>query len=166
MKKQRALFVGRFQPLHLGHYKVIKNLLKKYYEIIIVVGSSNESKTSQNPFTAGERIELIRSAFGKEDLTRMIVVPIADVNDHKLWPKLVLEQTPEFGVVFSNNELVRELFQNAGVKTKPIKFINLAAYEGNKIRELMRNNRKEWKKLVPKKTIPILEKLKSQFSTI
>ncbi|MCQ4350098.1 MAG: adenylyltransferase/cytidyltransferase family protein, partial [Sulfolobales archaeon] len=59
---RRALFPGRFQPIHLGHIEVIKWTLEKFDEIIIVIGSSQESHTIMNPFSAGERIEMIRKA--------------------------------------------------------------------------------------------------------
>lgn len=34
----RGLFVGRFQPFHLGHLHVIKELLEKVDELIIAIG--------------------------------------------------------------------------------------------------------------------------------
>ncbi|MBP7820288.1 MAG: adenylyltransferase/cytidyltransferase family protein, partial [Candidatus Methanofastidiosum sp.] len=51
----RALYIGRFQPFHLGHLHVVKLILNSSKEIIIAIGSSQVSHTIQNPFTAGER---------------------------------------------------------------------------------------------------------------
>lgn len=50
MKAKTALFVGRFQPFHLGHLKVIKDILKKNDFIVIAIGSSDEKNTDKNPF--------------------------------------------------------------------------------------------------------------------
>ncbi len=167
MKKiERALFVGRFQPFHLGHYKVIKSLLKKFNEIIIVVGSSNEKRTVNNPYSAGERIELIRKAFTKTDLARIIIVPVPDVNNHAIWPRLVFEQTPAFEIVFSNNDLVRRLFDEMGIKTSKIKFINRKQYEGQRIRTMMENKNEKWKKLVPKQLVSFLGKLNATITEL
>ena len=50
----KALFVGRFQPLHKGHLQVFQNISKEYDEVIIGIGSSQYSDTSKNPFTSKE----------------------------------------------------------------------------------------------------------------
>ncbi len=55
----RAVFVGRFQPYHKGHHEAVKYILGKYSELVIVVGSAQENYTWENPFTAGERVEMI-----------------------------------------------------------------------------------------------------------
>ena len=51
-----ALYIGRFQPPHLGHISVIKEILKKYDSVIIGIGSAQEKGTYENPFSAAERI--------------------------------------------------------------------------------------------------------------
>lgn len=53
----RGIYPGRFQPFHLGHLEVLKWGLNKVDELIVLVGSAQESHTLTNPFTAGERIE-------------------------------------------------------------------------------------------------------------
>ncbi|MEM2915309.1 MAG: adenylyltransferase/cytidyltransferase family protein, partial [Candidatus Bathyarchaeia archaeon] len=58
----RALYVGRFQPFHLGHLEAVKYMLRNSKEVIIVIGSAQESHTLTNPFTAGERVYMIRLA--------------------------------------------------------------------------------------------------------
>ena len=54
---KRGLFIGRFQPFHLGHLKDIKRAIQEVDELVIGVGSSNEECTKENPFTVEERIE-------------------------------------------------------------------------------------------------------------
>ena len=56
---KRGLIVGRFQPYHAGHHNSVKKILQEVDELVIVVGSSDNSHTVPNPFTAGERIEMI-----------------------------------------------------------------------------------------------------------
>ena len=58
----RALYPGRFQPFHSGHLEAVKHILKNTYEIIIMIGSALQSHTLRNPFTAGERITMVRLA--------------------------------------------------------------------------------------------------------
>ncbi|HDJ89497.1 MAG TPA: nicotinamide-nucleotide adenylyltransferase, partial [Thermoprotei archaeon] len=57
--KMRGLFIGRFQPFHLGHFYALKWILSKVDEVIIGIGSAQVSYTIKNPFTLGERIEMI-----------------------------------------------------------------------------------------------------------
>ena len=47
----RALYIGRFQPFHLGHLHIVKYILEVSKEVIIAIGSSG-SHTVHNPFTA------------------------------------------------------------------------------------------------------------------
>ncbi|MFZ0222198.1 MAG: adenylyltransferase/cytidyltransferase family protein, partial [Candidatus Nitrosopolaris sp.] len=39
----RGIFVGRFQPFHLGHMATIKFALEKVEELVIVIGSAQLS---------------------------------------------------------------------------------------------------------------------------
>jgi nicotinamide-nucleotide adenylyltransferase len=156
---ERALFVGRFQPIHHGHFEVIKKMLNEFEEIILVVGSAESLISSDNPFTTGERIEMVRSTFNSELLNRIIIVPVRDMNDHARWVNHVRSYVPSFDVVFSNNELVTKLFQEAGVEVKPIEFIDRGKFEGKFIRSLMSEGNPEWKKHVPKQVAQIIEKI-------
>src|SRR5659263_82481 len=58
----RGLYVGRFQPFHLGHLDAIKYALKQVDELVIVIGSAQYSHNANNPFTAGERLVMVRQA--------------------------------------------------------------------------------------------------------
>ncbi|NTV27538.1 MAG: adenylyltransferase/cytidyltransferase family protein, partial [Methanothrix sp.] len=58
----RGLYIGRFQPYHLGHQAVLDRIAEEMEEIVIVIGSAQESHTSENPFTAGERMDMIYAA--------------------------------------------------------------------------------------------------------
>ncbi len=47
----RGLYIGRFQPYHLGHQAVLEKIAEEVDEIVIVIGSAQESHTAENPFT-------------------------------------------------------------------------------------------------------------------
>jgi len=81
-----GLYVGRFQPFHLGHLEAVKHILHKIDELVIVVGSAQDSHTLENPFTAGERITMIRLALraAKIDANRFTVLPLPDPDFHKV----------------------------------------------------------------------------------
>jgi len=111
-----ALFIGRFQPFHLGHLDVLKQIQKKYDVIKIGIGSSQESETARNPWTASFRKEMIENSAKKLDAD-IQVFEIPDINNDEKWVSHVQEIVGEFDVVYSGNDHVRELFQIAGLTT-------------------------------------------------
>ncbi|RLI19151.1 nicotinamide-nucleotide adenylyltransferase [Candidatus Bathyarchaeota archaeon] len=148
---RRALFVGRFQPFHKGHLEAVKMILKENDEVIIVIGSSQYSHNLENPFTAGERIVMIRKALEAEeiDASRYWLIPVPDIHIHMMWVSEVVGYTPKFQVVYSNEPVTRRLFIEAGFKVKPIPFIKRKIYSATEIRKRMLED-KNWEALVPK----------------
>lgn len=159
-KKGRALFIGRFQPFHKGHQHAISELLKKHEEVIIAVGSAEDAFTGPNPFTTGERVDMIRSSFLKGDLSRMIIVPIRDVNDNRVWVDHVVSYVPNFETVYSNNMLVKMLFSQVGILVSQTRLSERDnGKEGTQIRHLMAEGNPEWQRHVPPKVASYLNSI-------
>lgn len=158
---KRGLFVGRFQPIHKGHVKAIKDILKQVDELVIVIGSAQYSHGADNPFTTGERITMIRRALESENipLTRCWIVPVPDLHIHMIWVSEVTGYTPKFDIVYSNGPLTRRLFIEAGVKVEPVPFHKRKIYSSTVIRERMLKN-KSWKELVPKSVAQFIKEIK------
>jgi nicotinamide-nucleotide adenylyltransferase len=147
----RGLYVGRFQPFHLGHLEAINDVLKEVEELVIVIGSAQYSHNIKNPFTAGERLVMIRRALQEADVdySRLWVVPVPDVHLHMLWVSALEGYTPPFDVVYSNEPLTRRLFMEAGYEVKSIKFFQRKVYTSTLVREKMLAG-ESWTTLVPK----------------
>jgi nicotinamide-nucleotide adenylyltransferase len=147
----RGLYVGRFQPFHLGHLEAIQFVLKEIDEAVIAIGSAQYSHNTKNPFTAGERLVMIRRALkeAKIDDARVWVVPVPDVHLHMLWVAALEGYTPRFNVVYSNEPLTRRLFMEAGYKVKRIGFFDRKDYNSTLVREKMIKD-DSWTTLVPK----------------
>jgi nicotinamide-nucleotide adenylyltransferase len=147
----RGLYVGRFQPFHIGHLEAIKRILDEVEELVIVIGSAQYSHTKENPFTSGERLVMIRSALegAKVDFSRVWVVPVPDVHLHMMWVSAVEGYTPSFEIVYSNEPLTKRLFMEAGYKIKNIPFIERQLYSSTMVREKMLQG-ESWAALVPK----------------
>jgi nicotinamide-nucleotide adenylyltransferase len=154
----RALFVGRFQPFHNGHLAVVRKLLAKHDEVIVIIGSAEESISSKNPFTAGERMEMVRSCFNEHELGRLIIVPLRDINNNSLWVSHVSSHVPEFKTIYSNNWLVKHLFSKEGYEVAKLDFFDRANCEGKKIRAAIASGKNGWEKHVPK---PVASYLRS-----
>jgi len=157
---KRGLFVGRFQPFHLGHLNAIKDILKEVEELVIVIGSAQYSHNINNPFTAGERLIMVRKALEEAEIeySRVWVVPVPDAHLHMMWVSAVEGYTPSFDVVYSNEPLTRRLFIEAGYKVKPVRFHERKLYSSTEIRERMLKG-KSWEKLVPKGVATFVKKI-------
>ncbi len=147
----RGLYVGRFQPFHLGHLEAIKEVLNDVDELVVVIGSAQYSHNIHNPFTAGERLVMICRALHEAgvDYSRLWVVPVPDVHLHMLWVAALEGYTPRFNVVYSNEPLTRRLFMEAGYKVKKIRFFERKLYTSTLVREKMLKG-ENWTTLVPK----------------
>lgn len=158
---KRGLFVGRFQPIHKGHVKAIKDILKRVDELVIVIGSAQYSHRADNPFTVGERITMIRRALESEDIpqARCWIIPVPDVHIHMIWVAEVVGYTPRFDIVYTNEPLTRRLFIEAGFKVKPVPFYKRKIYSATEIRERMLNN-KGWEELVPESVAQLIKEIK------
>ncbi len=147
----RGLYVGRFQPFHIGHLNAIKDIMKQVDELVIVIGSAQYSHTVNNPFTAGERLTMIHAALGEARMDRSVIwiVPVPDAHLHMLWVSAVEGYTPRFDVVYTNEPLTRRLFMEAGYRVKSIRLFDRKQYSSTRIREVMVRGT-EWEKFVPK----------------
>jgi len=146
----RGLYVGRFQPFHLGHLHAIQYVLSQVDEVIIVIGSAQYSHRLDNPFTAGERVTMVRRALDEDKIppSKYWIIPIRDMHVHMMWAAEVKGYTPKFESVYSNEPLTRRLFMEAGFPVKPIPFNKRHLYLATEIRERMLKN-KSWTELVP-----------------
>jgi len=157
---KRGIFVGRFQPFHMGHLLVIKYILKEVDELIIVIGSAQHSHTIDNPFTTGERLTMIHAALKEAEISieRCWIVPVRDVHVHMLWVAEVVGYTPAFDVVYANEPLTRRLFSEARFKVKSIPFQKRDIYSATEIRERMLTG-KNWEALVPKSVAAFIKEI-------
>ncbi|MHC1589089.1 MAG: nicotinamide-nucleotide adenylyltransferase [Methermicoccaceae archaeon] len=147
MDTERAFYIGRFQPYHLGHHIVIEELSSEIDELVIGVGSAQRSHTITDPFTAGERVVMISKALSGLGIP-FYVIPIEDVEYNSLWTAHVRARVPSFSVVYSNNSLVARLFEEAGVEVRALPLFRRDVYSGTEIRRRMLSG-ENWEELVP-----------------
>ncbi|MGV1754749.1 adenylyltransferase/cytidyltransferase family protein [Agrobacterium sp. CG674] len=81
-----GIYIGRFQPLHIGHEQIIRGALEKVETLILIVGSSHIARNPHNPFSYEERAEMLRSVFSHEIATgRIILTPLYDYEHDYDW---------------------------------------------------------------------------------
>ncbi len=147
----RGLFIGRFQPFHRGHLEAVKWILKECDELVIAIGSANKALTFDNPFTAGERVEMIFRTLLREGLlSRVYVCQVPDTDDmSSIWFSYLKHWCPEFDVVYTNDEYTRLCLEYAGIRVRSIPYFQRDKLSGTRIRELMASGSSEWMELVP-----------------
>jgi bifunctional NMN adenylyltransferase/nudix hydrolase len=74
------VFIGRFQPFHIGHKAVLDAALTRAKHVIVLAGSANRSRSFRNPFTFEERAEMIRKVYPNETLNtkQLQILPLND----------------------------------------------------------------------------------------
>lgn len=153
----RGLYIGRFQPFHLGHKAVLKKILEEVNEVVVVMGSAQDSHTPQNPFTAGERLDMIYGAL--RDLRPMsYVIPLQDVDRNAIWVSHVVSMAPRFDLVYSNNPLTEDLFIEAGIQVRKPPMYRRDLYSGTIIRNLMLQGG-DWRSLVPEEVASVIDSI-------
>lgn len=152
----RGLVVGRFQPFHKGHLAVLKEVLGKCDELVVLIGSAQESHTERNPFTAGERYLMITSSITQEMRSRTSIIPVPDVNRYSIWVAHVESYVPPFDVVYSNSPLTTHLFERAGYRVRRTKEYRPKLYSATAIRKRIARGEK-WQGLVPEAVARIIE---------
>ena len=157
---ERGLYVGRFQPFHKGHLEAIKEVLDEIEELVIVIGSAQYSHNINNPFTAGERLVMIRHALQEAGIeySKLWIVPVPDVHLHMLWVSALEGYTPRFNVVYSNEPLTRRLFTEAGYRVKSVRFFDRKIFTSTLVRERMLKDQ-NWTTLVPKSVAEFINEI-------
>jgi nicotinamide-nucleotide adenylyltransferase len=145
----------------LGHIAAIKFALTNVDELIIVIGSSQASYDHQNPFTAGERLSMIKDSLNADtliDCKKTLIVPVPDTNVHSTWTHSVDMLVPKYDVVFTNNAFTGYLFIQRNILVTEPKLLNRNDLSGTEIRRRMLKNIK-WTHLVTEQTQIVIQKI-------
>lgn len=81
--KKVGIFIGRFAPIHYGHFSIIKESIKELDKLVLVLGSSNKPRSTRNIFSDSERKKLI-NVFLNEMLSvrELEKIKITFINDY------------------------------------------------------------------------------------
>lgn len=153
----RGCLIGRFQPFHSGHLRLIEHIAEDVDELVIGIGSADASHTRRNPFTAGERVMMVRKTLEPYDITDY-VVPIEDLERNSVWVSHVQSMAPEFDVAYSNNSLVVRLFSEAGIEVRQTRMFDREDLKGSEIRKQMIEG-EVWRQYVPEPVQDVIEEV-------
>ena len=153
----RGFYIGRFQPYHQGHHRMVQEIAGEVDELVLGIGSAGDSHSTHDPFTAGERIMMITKSLVDLDLVTY-PVPIEDLERNSVWVSHVRSMSPRFEVAYSNNPLVIQLFEEAGVEVRQSDMFNREELEGSAVRERMIDGG-DWRSLVPDPVAEVIDEI-------
>ena len=86
-----AVLIGRFQPFHNGHLRLLRRALELASQVVVVLGSAFQSRNVRNPFTWQEREAMIRLCLDDHTQQRVHFVPVRDYYDNERWAQMIRE---------------------------------------------------------------------------
>ena len=152
MKKYKCgLYIGRFQPLHVGHTYIISQMFDECEDVIIAIGSAQESGTKRNPFGFAFREDMIQDTYefyGK----RLKIVPLKDrenPSDDASWGDYVFNRvyqwcglTPD--VIYEGEEAERtHWYDNLDVEVVRMRR-SILPISGTALRDAIKRNDKDF----------------------
>ena len=160
-----ALFVGRFQPFHNGHFDILKKIIKENNLTVIVIGSAEKNFTPGDPFTAGERFQMIEESLKEAKIPKekYYIIPVNNINNYALWPSYVDLYVPPYNKLYTGSKLVKYCYKlsNHHHKIKIIDVKKRIPLSATKVRTAILKN-KGWGKMVPKSVEKLLKKWESK----
>jgi len=152
-----GFYIGRFQPFHNGHMSVIKKALEEVDKLIIGIGSAEKCYTKDNPFTTGERIDMITAALQEVNPNKYLIIPVRDIDRYGMWVSHVEMLCPKFDTVYTGSPITKMLFEKReGYEIKEVsKVFDFSATE---IRMKMLNS-EDWQGLLPDSVVEYLKKM-------
>ncbi|MFH1425082.1 MAG: adenylyltransferase/cytidyltransferase family protein [archaeon] len=143
-----ALFIGKFQPFHLGHLGAIKQILAENEKVVIAISETSE------PFTTSERKEMIELALAEAEIENYKIISI-----QAPYVKFAKTQVKFDSVCTSDDPKTRHCFSEAGFQVKQIK--RISPYSSTLVRERIKNSA-PWEELVPDAVHTYLLKINAQ----
>lgn len=143
-----ALFIGRFQPFHMGHLTVCTYLSSNNVQLIIGVGSSQYHHSLENPFSFDERREMINRALHDAYISTFHIQAITDIHDPPHWVEHVLGIVPTMDVVVTNNEFTKKLFLRKHIRVIQPPLFDRERFSGHFIRTCIIQHQ-PWEEFVP-----------------
>lgn len=142
----KAAFIGRFQPLHEGHHRVIEKYREEYDDFLVVVGSASKKREKDNPLSFEERKSMIDTCFDLE------VMPLEDQGTseegNRGWTNK-LEKETNAEVIISGNERVQRLVEEySSMELIEQELYDPEIYSGTEVRRRIRSG-EEWRYLIP-----------------
>lgn len=157
----RGLIMGRFQPFHLGHLELVRQALGECDDLIVAVTSSQFNYLKEDPFTAGERIEMIHNSLDEAGMSasRWMVLGIENQHNVATWASYLRAALPRFDRIYSGNPYVAMLLADSAMSVVQPKFLDRARFNATRIRKMISDGEEAWQEMVPAAVARMIESI-------
>lgn len=91
-KYQHGFTIMRAQPFHIGHQKLIDQMLKNCACVTVALGSIQEQGTERNPFNYTTRKKMIQNVYrATPEYERLKIIGLFDINNPAEWGAFVTD---------------------------------------------------------------------------
>jgi len=109
-----GLILGRFQPFHKGHERIIQDALTICERLVIAIGSSNKERILGNPFSFIERKSMIERTFNNGRITIMPMEDKPEFSDQQFAKELYYlaekASSKEIDVIFTSEKGIENFY--------------------------------------------------------
>ncbi len=158
--KPTCLFVGRFQPFHIGHMMVVEGMVKVCGRVVIGIAGAEKGGTADDPFSAAERKEMIQRSLQAKDIIPMFDIDLIEFPDHtddEKWTAQVMEKVGRIDKVWTGDEWTKKCFEGK-IEIQTIKPV--PGFSGADIRQRIKDG-KDWEDKVPEDVYRYILSLKA-----
>ena len=152
-----CVFPGRFQPFHNGHAAGLEHAASLYERVIVAISNAHVSHTDGDPFTGGERYEMIDEyvrSLSIHDRVHIIPVPVDD--EPTTWVATIRAVSPAFDHVYTRSAWTASLFAYWGIPNSP-SLISGHLISASDVRARMAAGR-DWSPFVPPAVAAVIER--------
>lgn len=91
-KYHHGLCIMRAQPFHIGHQKIVDQMLKDCERVTVALGSIQEQGTSRNPFNYTTRKKMLQNVYrSRPEYDRLKIIGLFDINNPAEWGEFVID---------------------------------------------------------------------------
>jgi cytidyltransferase-like protein len=110
---QHAMFVGRWQPLHIGHQELFKRAMDEGKNVLICIRDIQPDE--KNPFTAQQVLENITEFYQNEPRVTVMIIPdICSIEFGRGVGYDIIEHVPPTAIGEISATKIREQLRNEG----------------------------------------------------
>lgn len=153
-----CVFPGRFQPFHNGHAACLEHAVSLYERVIVAISNAHVSHTDGDPFTGGERYEMIDEfARALSIRERVHIVPVPVDDKPTTWVSTIRAIAPAFDHVYTRSAWTESLFAYWGIPNTP-SLISGQLISASDVRARMASGQ-DWSPFVPVAVAAVIERI-------
>ena len=149
---------GRFQPFHNGHAAVLEHAAATHTRVVVAISNAHISHTASDPFTGGERLQMIDLHCRTIGIIEQVVtLPIPVDDEPTTWVATIKAVSPPFDSVYTRSAWTSSLFAYWGIPTVT-DVLNGHTISATTVRELIATGG-QWTEHVPPATAHVLRSI-------